>query len=74
MNLSKLIERYYGAAATMAQHIRETQQNIGAANLIGQQILGHPDFQKMPVEGREQFIASQISAAEMLKSFEGFNQ
>jgi hypothetical protein len=73
MDLSKLIERYHGASETMAQHIRNAQQSIGAANLIGQQIIAHPDFQKMPAEMQEKFGASQNMASAALKSFPGKN-
>jgi hypothetical protein len=74
LNLNKMIERYLAAAETMAQHIRDTQRAAAAANLIGQQIVAHPDFQKMPAEGREQFMVSQVSAAAILKTFEEFCQ
>jgi hypothetical protein len=74
MDLSKLIARYYGEAATAALHIRSAQQSIVAAGLIGQQILAHPDFKKMPSVMQEKFRSSQISAAEILRTFEEFGQ
>jgi len=74
LDLNKMIDRYLGAADTMAQHIRNARQSTGAANLIGQQIIAHSDFQKMPAEMQEKFRSSQVSVEEILKTFEGFSQ
>ena len=74
VDLDKMIKRYLAAAETMGECIRETQQSVGAANLIGQQILAHPDFKMLPAEMQGKFAASQVSAAAIIKSFEGFTQ
>jgi hypothetical protein len=72
MDLSELIEQYLAAAETMGNRIRETQRSAAAANSFAIQILKNPDFKKMPLEMQEKFRSSQVSAAEILKSFEGF--
>jgi len=74
LDLNKMIDRYLAAAETMGERIRDTQRATESANLIGQQILAHPEFQKMPSEMQEKFRSSQISAAAILKTFEGFSQ
>ena len=74
LNLSKMIERYFAAAEIMGERIRDAQRSAAAANLIGKQIVAHPDFQKVSAEMQQKFRASQVSAAEILKGFEGFNQ
>jgi histidinol phosphatase-like enzyme len=74
LDLNKMIDLYLAAAETMGEHIRNAQRGIGAANLIGQQIIAHQDFQKMPAEMQEKFRSSQVSVEEILKTFEGFSQ